>query len=74
MKVFNLADLAENLFTGLAAELAKHTTLRHVLIWANSQPKADFLPQIVAEVVTQDEFTHDVVVPYKNFFLVYDTT
>jgi len=29
---------------------------------------------MVAEVITQDEFTHDVIVPYKNIFLVYDTT
>ncbi len=74
MRVINLANLPENDFANLESELAKHKTLGQVLIWAGSQPKNDFLPQIVAEVVTQDEFTHDCVVPYKNLFLVYDTT
>lgn len=73
MKVTNLANLPENKFAELENELAKHKTLGNVLTWANLQ-KENFLPQIVAEVVTQDEFTHDVIVPYKNLFLVYDTT
>lgn len=74
MKVSNLADLPEKEFAELERDLAKHKTLAQVLIWANTKPKKDFLPQIVAEVVTQDEFTHDVVIPYKDLFLVYDTT
>jgi hypothetical protein len=74
MKITNLARLSENEFAEIERELAKHKALGQVLSWAASHPKGDFLPQIVAEVVTQDEFTHDVVVPYKNLFLVYDTT
>ena len=74
MKVKNLARLPENEFVELASELAKHKALGQALTWANSQPKEYFLPQVVAEVVTQDEFTHDVIIPYKNLFLVYDTT
>jgi len=74
MKITNLAELSENEFAELEKDLAKQKTLGRALAWANSKPKQDFLPQIVAEVVTQDEFTHDIVVPYKNIFLVYDTT
>ena len=74
MKITNLANLPEDEFANLENELAKHKTLGQVLAWAASQPKSDFLPQIVVEVVTQDEFTHDCVVAYKNLFLVYDTT
>ena len=74
MKIRNLANLSENKFAGLSEKLAKHKTLGQLLIWANAQAKKDFLPQVVAEVITQDEFTHDVIVPYKNLFLVYDTT
>lgn len=74
MKILNQAGLPEKEFAGLETELAEHKTLGQVLSWASSRPKQDFLPQIVAEVVTQDEYTHDVVVPYKNLFLVYDTT
>lgn len=75
MKITNLANLPENEFAELEQVLAKHKTLGQVLTWASLQePKGNFLPQIVAEVVTQDEFTHDVIIPYKSVFLVYDTT
>ena len=74
MKITNLAQLPEYEFAELEKELAKHNTLGKVLTWASGKPKSDFLPQIVAEVITQDEFTHDVVIPYKKVFLVYDTT
>ncbi|MDQ3800157.1 MAG: hypothetical protein M3384_11935 [Acidobacteriota bacterium] len=74
MKISNPANLPENEFANLENELAKHKTLGQVLAWASAQPKGDFLPQIVVEVITQDEFTHDCIVGYKNLFLVYDTT
>lgn len=74
MKITNLANLPEKDFVPLARELVKQKTLGQVLAWANSRPEEDFLPQRVAEVVTQDEFTHDIVVPFKDVFLVYDTT
>jgi hypothetical protein len=73
MKIVNLANLSESKFAKLEKELAKHKTLGNVLTWAGLQ-KEDFLPQIVAEVIVQDEFTHDCVVPFKDLFLVYDTT
>jgi len=74
MKITNLASLSENEFAELENALAKHNTLGQALTWASSKPKDDFVPQIVSDVVTQDEFTHDVVVPYKDVFLVFDTT
>lgn len=74
MRLTNLAQLKENEFAALAEELAEHKTLRQVLSWATAGTKGDFIAQIVSEVVTQDEFTHDCIVPYKDLFLVYDTT
>lgn len=74
MNVTNLANLPKKQIVELELELATHKTLVQVMTWVNAQPKANFLPQIVAEVITQDEFTHDVIIPYKNLFLVYDTT
>lgn len=74
MEISNTAALPEAEFVTLAAQLAGHKTLGDVLSWAAAGPRADFYPQTVLEVVTQDEFTHDVVVPYKNWYLVYDTT
>ena len=56
------------------ADIAGHKGLANVLAWAATKPKDDVHPQVVAEVITQDEFTHDVIVPYRDVFLVYDTT
>jgi len=40
-----------------------------------SHPAGTFIPQVVADVIVQDEFTHDVVVPWREgLVLVYDTT
>lgn len=74
MKFENLAELPDEEFAGLENELAKLKTLGQVLTWAGTKPKGTFLPQIVAEVVTQDEYTHDVIVPFHGLFLVFDTT
>ena len=70
----NLSFLPADDFDVLAKEIGRHSSLRDVLAWASSKPKDQVRPQIVAEVITQDEFTHDVIVPYNNVFLVYDTT
>ena len=70
----NLSKLPEHFFSLLAAEIDKHRSLSEVLAWAETKPKGDVHPHFVSEVITQDEFTHDVIVPYKEVFLVYDTT
>ena len=70
----NLSKLTEHTFTLLAPEIDRHRSLSEVLAWAATKPKGDVHQQLVTEVITQDEFTHDVIVPYKDVFLVYDTT
>jgi hypothetical protein len=55
-------------------EITSHRGLADILAWAATKPKSDVHPQTVAEVITQDEFTHDIIVPYRDVFLVYDTT
>ena len=72
--VTNLSSLPEGEFAPIMAEIDRHEGLNQVLAWAASKPKNEVHPHIVAEVVTQDEYTHDVIVPYENIFLVYDTT
>lgn len=74
MSVENLANLPEKEFTKLENELVDHKTLGQVLSWATTKPKGDFLPQIVADVITQDEYTNDVIIPFRDVFLVFDTT
>jgi hypothetical protein len=74
VKITNLANLNDDEFTELEKVLVKHKSLGQVLAWANTLPKTDFCRTIVAEVITQDEYTHDVIVPFQDVFLVYDTT
>lgn len=70
----NLSSLSEAELAPIMAEADRHKGLNDVLAWAAGKPKNEIHPHVVAEVVTQDEYTHDVIVPYKNIFLVYDTT
>ena len=55
----------------LVAAIGRFQMLEDVVRWGfGRSPPAD-----VAEVVVQDEFTHDVVLPWEGeSFLVFDTT
>ncbi|HTA75497.1 MAG TPA: hypothetical protein VK733_14535 [Gemmatimonadaceae bacterium] len=58
------ASLSDDTRATIAAIVAGHRTLSDVLRWGR-----------VSEIVTQDEYTHDVVVPYDDrLTLVFDTT
>lgn len=55
----------------LARTLAPLTLLQDVVRWAFARSP----PRDVAAVVVQDEFTHDVVLPWEGGrYLVFDTT
>lgn len=70
----NLSTVSKEEFTLIAEEIDRHGGLNDVIAWAATKSKDEVHPKIVAEVITQDEYTHDVIVPYRNVFLVYDTT
>lgn len=55
----------------IEAELLRHTMLDRVIKWGFAcEP-----PRVVTNVVVQDEYTHDVVIPWGGgLFLVYDCT
>ena len=72
--ILNYSTSADIEILDLVPEIEAHRSLRDVLSWAGAKSKSDVHPHLVAEVITQDEYTHDVIVPYKHFFLVYDTT
>jgi hypothetical protein len=60
-------ELAEQLDAVVAAQ----KTLEDVVRWGLSQKP----PRLVERVVVQDEYTHDVVVGWREgAYLVYDTT
>ena len=75
MRVLNQANLSPHTIAEIEAQLPDQENLKDVMNWALSYPVGTFAPQVVADVVVQDEFTHDVVVPWQEgLALVYDTT
>ena len=75
MRVLNYANLSSEEIAQIENELSGQENLNAVMNWALSQPKGTFLSTVVADVIVQDEFTHDVIVPFRdNLVLVYDTT
>jgi hypothetical protein len=54
-----------------SAAVAQLATLADLLAWARTQTP----PATVLEIVTQDEYRHDVVLPFGgDHFLVFDAT
>ena len=75
MRVVNHANLEPREVARIERELVGQQNLKDVMGWALSHPKGVFIPSVVAQVIVQDEFTHDVIVPYREgLVLVYDTT
>ena len=75
MRVVNHANLSPEQIAQIEGELSNQHNLQDVMTWALSHPKGAFIPSVVAAVIVQDEFTHDVVIPYRDsLVLVYDTT
>ena len=62
---------AASVLPQLEPVLREQRTLADVLAWGRRQEP----PRTVTEIVTQDEYTHDVVVQYgEQVYLVFDTT
>ncbi len=75
MRVFDHANLSPRQLTAIADELRDQHNLNDVMRWALADKTGAFLPGVVSDVIVQDEFSHDVVVPFRdNLVLVYDTT
>ena len=74
MKVVNRANLSSEIFKPIAEQLQHHRSLLDILKWARKEPAGNLLPEILSDLVVQDEFTHDLVVPWKQLYFVYDTT
>ena len=75
MRIVNSANLSDEAVAQIAAELSGQENLKDVMSWAMSSRPGIFIPTVVADVIVQDEFTHDVIVPWRDgLVLVYDTT
>jgi hypothetical protein len=62
--------IAADVLAQIGAAFAQCQTLADLMTWCQAQS-----PYVhVAEIVTQDEYTHDVVLPFGTVFLSFDTT
>ncbi len=75
MKVRDYANLPAESFVAIEAELRDQASIPDLLHWSLEQPSGALLPEVIAELIEQDEFTHDLVVPWRNgLVLVYGAT
>lgn len=71
MDVIDHAGLSPERLDEVRDVVRAHTTLEYVIHWGLAHRP----PLMVADVVAQDEYTHDVVVPWRDgLVFVYDTT
>lgn len=69
--VRSAAAIPPTILARAEAEFDHRHTLAAVLEWARDQTP----PRMVTEIVTQDEYTHDVVLPFDgSHFLAFDAT
>ena len=62
--------VAPNVLALISEAFAHCQTLADLMRWCQSQ--SPYIP--VTEIVTQDEYTHDVVLRFGAVFLSFDTT
>ena len=68
--LIDYASLDEATRARLVQIVAAQTSLESVLNWGREQrPPVD-----IESILTQDEYTHDVLIPFDGRYLVYDTT
>lgn len=68
MKVVNAENISVEKIEQIKQVLPQAESLWQLMNWLNSQNSG--LP----EVIVQDEFTHDVIIPFRDVYLVFDTT
>jgi hypothetical protein len=75
LRILNYANLPPEVITEIESELSEQHALKDLVNWALSDSGKRFVPGVVKDVIVQDEFTHDVIVPWgPELVLVYDTT
>lgn len=66
-----VGEIPDRELTRFRLALRDLRTLGPVLAWLRTQEP----PRIIREIVTQDEYTHDVIVPWsERLVLVFDAT
>jgi hypothetical protein len=75
VRVANRAGLPFNEFEIIESELRNHQSLQDLSRWAQTQPEGVLVPGVISRLIVQDEFSHDLVIPWRNnLYLAYGTT
>lgn len=75
MQVTDYANLSAEQLEAIERELKDVRGLQDVVNKGLRKDSNARLPAVIAEVIVQDEFTHDCIVPLRDgLVLVYDTT
>jgi hypothetical protein len=74
MAVRNRAGLPPGELEALQAELEPLESLSDVIRWGRSQAPGSVLPPVITDVIVQDEFTHDAIVPWRGRAIVFGST
>jgi hypothetical protein len=75
MLIANHAHLSSAQLAAIERELPEQRTLMEVFQWGLKKESGARSPEVIAEVIVQDEFTHDAIVPWRDgLVLVYGTT
>ena len=75
MRIINQAGLSPDELAVVEREIPAHRSLQEVINWGLTPESGALLPEVVAEVLAQDEFSHDVIIPWRDgLVLVYGTT
>ena len=74
IRVHNRAGLTPDELRMLEAELSGLETLADVMRWGRGLSAGVVTARVIEDVVIQDEFTHDAIVPWADRALVFGST
>jgi len=74
MKIQNRAGLAPADVAALQTSLEGVGSLADVIAWGRTQPAGSVRPEVITDVVVQDEYTHDAIVPWNRRAIVFGST
>ena len=61
MQIINRANLSNETMTALERELPRFGTLQEFVLWGSARRP----PVLLVETIALDEFTHDVIAPWR---------